>query len=215
MNDRERMSPVKRCRSMVALHVVIVREAVAALAVVDRLRPGISHQEVQPMGKAFLRLQLEAVVVGVITVANTVNGLSVPVFVERPARIVVSRPRIRLIAIQIQKEVASDIADVSRFNRHARDDLMLDSKIPRIRQRNTVRAQWVEEEVDRYTWRQRVAPGLKRRYRSSRRTAGKKRGNGGAVRIRWIQILDELNRRIDFWICAHTAPTPAALKLRP
>ena len=75
MHQCQGVSMVPLGRTVVIAQIVVVVEIVASLRVGDSLRPGIGEQEIQTMRNLLLELCLQAVVVGIVAVADVVDRL--------------------------------------------------------------------------------------------------------------------------------------------
>ena len=132
MDESEGVGTVESGRTMVVPDIVVIGETVAAFAVIQGFRPSVSGDKIQTFGHAFLQFHLQAVVAGIVAIANVVDGLGVAVFEERPARIVVAWAGDGLIAILVQEEVTAHVADIGGFHSERRFNLVLDGEIVEI-----------------------------------------------------------------------------------
>ncbi len=118
-----------------------------------------------------MELRLKRVVIRVVAIAVLIDALRQPEqFVEWAPRIDIARTGNRLIAIQSLEKMPPDISHVSDFERQSRRQLVLDSEIPEIHQRDSVGIQGIREVVDAEPiWKRISAVRSDRRLRRRRR----------------------------------------------
>ena len=100
---------------MVAADIVIVGETISAFTVCKRLRPSVRQQEIEAVRDTLLQLHLQAVVTGVIAVADIIDALGEAKFMKRTARVEISGTWNRLVGITVGEKMPADIAHVCDF----------------------------------------------------------------------------------------------------
>ena len=98
----------------------------------DALLEGIAYDVRKPLGEALLQLHLQAVVTGVIAVADIVDGLRVAEFKEWTARIIIAGAGNYLVAVLVEKPMTADIAYICSLYCECGRNLMLDREIPEV-----------------------------------------------------------------------------------
>src|SRR5439155_16515025 len=102
----------RRSLAVIVAHVVIVVETVAAFAVVHGFGPCVGEQEIKAVRDPFLQLHLQAVIAGVVAIADIIDRLRVAVLKERPETGIVTLPGNRLVAVLVKEPVTAHIANV-------------------------------------------------------------------------------------------------------
>ena len=126
------MGAVEGCRAVVVADIVIVGETISAFTVCKRLRPSVRQQEIEAVRDTLLQLHLQAVVTGVIAVADIVDGLRVAEFKEWTARIIIAGAGNCLVAVLVEKPMTADTAYICSLYCECGRNLMLDREIPEV-----------------------------------------------------------------------------------
>ena len=128
------VSSIETGRAIIRLAVEIVARDSSQFSVIECLGIGIGHYEVEPVRLVLNPLQLQGVVIVIIAVAYTKDALGeTELLVEASPWIKISGSGRSLVEVGVDIDMAADVPNICRFDRHGRRDLMLDCGIPELR----------------------------------------------------------------------------------